>query len=340
MTKAKSPDDTEWFEINRQQFESWFSGQRKTVDDNLKAYSGMQEKWADMGKAWQAFSPLGKDAPPANAFGSFFADAGHNLFNLMQQFQGGDAYPRSSEDAIRNWTLGMQKFFEGVVHAQSKSDDPAAQYRAFTENLIGLGPAFWMSFAKNPFSQYAASPHTAQMFEAQAKIHDPLGYFAAMPGIGYTREKQEDMGALYRLWVEYEGTTRKYNAEMAKIGLISLNRFSEYLKKPPGDSKPLSSIKDIFAKWIDVCEEVYGHFAMTDEYTQIYGESINALMRFKQKLNAMVDDTAEQMNLPTRKEIDSLHARMHDLRRENADLRKMVAELMGKPASKKGKKKK
>ena len=47
----------------------------------------------------------------------------------------------------------------------------------------------------------------------------------------------------------------------------SLNRFAEYLKNPPAGAKPIASMKDIYARWVDACEEVYARYAMTDEYT-------------------------------------------------------------------------
>jgi hypothetical protein len=79
---------------------------------------------------------------------------------------------------------------------------------------------------------------------------------------------------------------------------------------------------------VDVCEEVYARFAMSEDYTRLYGEVVNALMAFKKQANLIVDDTVEAFNLPTRKEVDSLHKRMHDLRRENNHLRKAVWDLM------------
>jgi hypothetical protein len=66
---------------------------------------------------------------------------------------------------------------------------------------------------------------------------------------------------------------------------------------------------------------------MTKEYTDLYGDVVNALMAFKQQFNKIVDDNVAELNLPTRKEIDSLHERAHALRRDNIVLKKEIEAL-------------
>ncbi|MDE1151567.1 MAG: poly(R)-hydroxyalkanoic acid synthase subunit PhaE [Micavibrio sp.] len=207
----------------------------------------------------------------------------------------------------------------------------------------GFGQSFGQGFNwGQPQQQW--NPQAFQNF-------DPFGFYASIPGIGYTREKQDELNHLYQRWVEFDGQTRKYNAAMAQVGLEALHKFQEYIANPPKDAESLKSLKEVYAKWVDVCEDVYAKYAMSDEYTKLYGEVVNALMQFKAQMNHITDEMAGQMNLPTRKEVDSLHQRVHALRRDNIALRKAVDELRGikrpatanatapaKPAKKGGKK--
>ncbi|MCK4946452.1 MAG: hypothetical protein KAS59_09340, partial [Alphaproteobacteria bacterium] len=110
-------------------------------------------------------------------------------------------------------------------------------------------------------------------------------------------------------------------------GMEAVQHFQDFLINPPEGHDPLTSLKGVYAKWTDVCEEIYAKYAMSDEYVARYGEVVNALMAFKKKQNELADDMMEQFNLPTRKELDSLHERFHALRRDNLQLRKDVAEL-------------
>ena len=116
---------------------------------------------------------------------------------------------------------------------------------------------------------------------------------------------------------------------MAQVGIEALHKFQEYVQNPPEGDAPLKSLKEVYARWVDVCEDVYAKYAMSEEYTKLYGEVVNALMSFKAQVNHITDEMVGQFNLPTRKEVDSLHERLHEIRRENLALRKAVDELRG-----------
>jgi hypothetical protein len=99
------------------------------------------------------------------------------------------------------------------------------------------------------------------------------------------------------------------------------------VSNPPEGAKPLESLKDIYVKFVDVSEEVFAEFALSEDYTKLYGEVVNALMAYKKQLHDISDELMEQVNLPNRAEVDSLHKRVHELRRENLQLKKDVAEI-------------
>lgn len=155
---------------------------------------------------------------------------------------------------------------------------------------------------------------------------DPFNFLASFPGIGYTREKQEKLSHLYQQWTDYEAKSREYTISMAKVGLEAIEKFRDYVVNPPAGAKPLTSLKEVYGKWVDVCEDIYAKYAMTDEYTALYGAVVNALMEFKKKQNELLDDALDQFGMPTRTEVDSLHERLHALRRE---VHALKAELKG-----------
>jgi polyhydroxyalkanoate synthase subunit PhaE len=297
MSAQPAFDASEWAETARQ---FW----QQAADDQ-------RSKWDELLTAWQ------KGVPGADTFKNFFADGGKQFLGLAQNFTNADP-----AEALKNWTAQMQDFFQSATQP-----DAANIFHTVSENMVKAGHAWAAAFA-DPRT-HGHGPKGFQHF-------DPLGYVAAMPGIGYTREKQEEMSKLYRLWSVYNDLSNRYNAVMAELGLKAVAAFGAYINNPPEGAAPLTSLKGVYAKWVDVCEELYAQFAISGEYIELYGQTVNALMAFKQQFNKIADDMADELNLPTRKEIDALHSRMHDLRREVIALRQ---ELAGKkkPAARKAK---
>jgi hypothetical protein len=69
---------------------------------------------------------------------------------------------------------------------------------------------------------------------------------------------------------------------------------------------------------------VYGEQVMTPEYAKLHGSLVNSLMKLKQCLGHMVDETLGGLNMPTRRELRTLQDRLQESRRE---AKSMKAEI-------------
>lgn len=275
----------------------WFATQQKYWDDWME----QQRLFLNGG----APSSLGFQEPWAAFFKSWQNAVGSNTTQTSDTA----AFQQYFTKAGESYMGMLQQFYQGTGQAK-----PAHE---MANEWINNLQKFYTGAA-----QTGKDPFTAM---------DPFNFMASMPGIGYTREKQEQLNHLYQQWSDYEAKSREYTAAMAKVGLEAVQKFQEYLTNPPQDAAPLKSLKEIYAKWVDVCEDIYAKFAMSEEYTELYGEVVNALMAFKKKQGEVVDDLLDQMNVPTRKEVDSLHERLHALRREVAELKSALKK--DKPAA-------
>lgn len=321
MTASQQKDPgNDWFQAQQQYWDTWFDAQRKFFGAETSGPANLRGNWESFFKEWQT-AAQSTGQPNADAYRQMFAQAGQSYLEMLEKFYAAAGAAPQPEEAVKSWTDGMQRFFAGLMQNNAQPHDPQAQFRAFTESMAHAGPAFWTNIFKMP-APGETQPHNAASF-----LFDPFGFYASMPGIGYTREKQDHLNLLYRLWVDYEGQMRRYNIEMTKVGLQALHRFQDYVAKPPEGAKPLHSLKDIYVKWVDVAEEVYADYALSGDYTKMYGDVVNALMALKKQIHVLTDDAAEQMNLPTRAEIDSLHKKVQEMKRENAQLKKDVAAL-------------
>jgi|GEM_PF-1166447 len=321
MAAEQTAQNNDWFQAQQQYWDAWFQGQRQFFEQQAgNPAAGLNAQWETFLREWQNLTAA-NNVPGAEQYRAAFTQAGKSFLDLMQQFCQAGAC-QAPEEAVKTWTENLQKFWGGILQQNTQPFDAYTQFKSFTDTFTSAGPAFWGDLFKNPVPGQS-HPHNAAGF-----LFDPFGFYASMPGVGYTREKQEDLNALYRLWVDYEGQMRRYNIEMTKVGLQALQQFQTYLMTPPPEgTKPLESLKDIYIKFVDIAEDVYAEFALSEEYTQLYGDVVNALTSYKKQLHTFVDDMLEQMNLPNRQEIDSVHKRVHELRRENLQLRKDIEAL-------------
>ncbi len=321
MAAEQSAQNKDWFQAQQQYWDAWFQGQRQFFDQQQTGNpaAGLSAQWESFFREWQNLTTA-NNVPGADQYRVFFTQAGKGFLDLLQQFCQAGAC-QAPEETIKSWTDNMQKFWAGILQQNTQPFDAATQFKSFSETFTAAGPAFWGDLFKNPVPGQS-HPHNAAGF-----LLDPFGFYASMPGVGYTREKQEDVNALYRLWVDYEGQMRRYNIEMTKVGLQALQQFQTYIMTPHEDAKPLESLKDIYIKFVDIAEEVYAEFALSEEYTKMYGDVVNALTAYKKQLHKYMDDMLEQMNLPNRQEVDSVHKRLHEMRRENIQLRKDIEAL-------------
>jgi polyhydroxyalkanoate synthase subunit PhaE len=355
MAATKSAQSTQdW----QQYWDTWFQSQRQTFEEQIKNSADVQNQWGEFFKQWQ--SSLGVGKPNAGAYQQFFAQAGQQFLDMMQHFYQASGQSKPVSDVTSEWLRGLQQFFLTMLQSNTQPFDLNETYKTVTEAMTKGSQAWSQAFQTGgPFAQAwnpqgwngwqqsgqagfgqmgfgqmpgwgAPGVNTASWNpQAAFQAFDPFGFYASLPGIGYTREKQEEWNKLYKLWMEFNGETRKYNAAMAQVGLEAIHKFQEYVSAPPEGAAPLTSLKEVYAKWVDVCEDVYARYALSEEYTKLYGEVVNALMAYKGQANRLMDDLADQFNLPTRKEVDSMHQRLHALRRENLELRKAVDEIRG-----------
>lgn len=318
MATDQTARNQDWFKAQQQYWDALLQGQNPFFDTHNPA-AGLTAQWDAFFREWQKLT-TGSATPAADSYRAFFTQAGKGFLDMIEKFavsagMATTAGAQKPEDTLKAWTDQLQKFYGGLLQQNAQPFDFAAQFKNFS-TAFNTAPFFAQGFAgtNNPYT-------------AAAGAFDPFGFYASLPGIGYTREKQDSLNQLYHLWTAYETQMRRYNTEMTQVALQALQKFQEYIVSPPEGAKPLESLKDIYVKFVDVSEDVFAAFAVSDAYTTMYGDVVNALTAFKKKQNEIADETLEQFNIPGRGEVDTLHKRMHDLRRENLELKKEIAEI-------------
>jgi chemotaxis protein histidine kinase CheA len=155
---------------------------------------------------------------------------------------------------------------------------------------------------------------------------DPLGKMLEAPGIGYFREPQEKQQKGIQLAVEYQEANQAFNQAFLRVATESIQGFQARLMKVDPAAMP-RSLRELYDLWVEVSEEHYAEFAMSEEYQALYGDMVNRLMIMKKHYSEITDDLLRAMNLPNTREVDTMQQRLQQLRRENMVLKKEVSEI-------------
>ena len=221
--------------------------------------------------------------------------------------------------AMADWQAGLEQIFNSLKESFDHPNTaqaphlfwqmPLANWERAASSLSGL-PGEWFA------TQAAFDPKTK------------LDQFLSTPGLGYTRESQAEQQKLTRLLVNYQSAYQKYASFFVEVNKKSLDLMRQRLVNfAQVEQKPITTVRELYDLWIECSEEAYTQKVLTDEYSKIHGEMINALMALKHQSGQMMDGWAGALNLPTRKEMDTTHRRFQSSRRSNAALRQEVVTL-------------
>lgn len=233
--------------------------------------------------------------------------------------------------------------------AHDKRVDAQALFLRSLENLKqGLDAQPWLGAVASPASglwqlplqswQHTASTLTGMPMDALHGaasgaptlpwVQQQLERMLTIPGLGYTREHQEQLQKLGSLMLAYQKAFNAYTAAYADVGKQSIERVKARLKeRQAAGEEPIESTKQLFDLWIDCSEEVYAEFVMSDDYVTLHGDMTNTLMALKKHQRTMLDDSLEAVNLPSRREMDTLLQRFQQTRRNEKALQSAMRAL-------------
>lgn len=289
-------------------------------------FRGALEQW------WKTVSPNVQG--DAGTVARRFYDMGRSFMSLAEGMFGA-AGQEQPQAAMNVWMSSMQAMLQQWISQIQNNMDVA------TPDLPGISGttlSTWASFADSVAPWLNMSQH---LLKEIAEGHLPGGLempgvgaaqeqflrALSIPGLGYTREQQERLQRLARHLLGYHEAVRAYKLAFAKTALSSLDLVQSRLQTMHEEGERIESLRALYDLWVDVSEEAYARFAMSDEYQVVYGDLVNALMRVRKDMNEMAEQQYHMMNLPTRSEIDTVQHRQQESRRESRKLRNEIAEL-------------
>ena len=282
---------------------------------------------------WRLVSPQASD--PVSEMFQRIIETGKSFNKLAEQ---GYSFGQTEgqEDLVQSWLNNMQKGFEDW------SSQISTHKFSFNDNNNSSIPE-WMGLNKGALEIWDTVANSIGLggvpdIPGLDKSKIEISRLLKSPALGQWREHQQQLQNIAQLLIEFQEADQVYKLAFAQMGIRSIDALRQRLSNIGSDEEKVSTVREFYDLWVDVNEEIYSEFTMTDEYQVIHGDFVNALMALRKETNALTEKLYKALNLPTRSELNTINKRLQEQRRENIQLRNEIKKLASQIASKSEKK--
>jgi len=323
MDNAQTSVGEEIFATQRKYWDAWFDLTRQTLSSSSPNPALNAGTWTEsLYKWWELIAP--GTPPAAQEFYERMLGLGRAYFGFAEQVAAHSG--QDSGTAFEQWLENLQHAFQSIAEGtRTHTGRGARDVLALWDLPLDTWQRTMSSMLPVP-GDYLHALQDQDVTRVAENIKDRFDRFFAIPAVGYSRESQDQFQKLARLLLDYLGALQQYNVAFARIGMRSIENFRGKVEAA-GAAGPIDSLRKLYDLWVDANEEVYGEYVTSEEYTRLYGHMVNALMAVKRQGALLVDEALEAMNIPTRRELNTVHQRLHDLRRDNQALRAEIAHI-------------
>ncbi|TNG02282.1 MAG: class III poly(R)-hydroxyalkanoic acid synthase subunit PhaE [Gammaproteobacteria bacterium] len=325
-------DPSKWFEQGSQ---AWLTAQQEywkmwaemtgTTTPPAPTEGGLAGfgAWSEALEQWQNLF-LGKPNDPVKDMFQRTSEIGKQYMNMAERFYHSSSEHPKAEDMIDGWLGSLEdsfKHWKKQLESGLEVDMP---------DVYGLGKTTvkaWQHMAEKMLSAAQVPEISLNQIPGYAMARDHFVKSLGAPAMGLSRERQEQLQRLAERLLEYGEALRAYKLAFAKNGLRSIEALSVRFNKMSHDDEEIKSLRALYDLWVEVNEEIYDKFAMSDEYQVVYGDMVNSLMAVRKEMNTLAEDSYRAMNLPTRSDLDAVAQRAQQARRENRALKRELERL-------------
>ena len=280
------------------------------------SYSDLMDLW------WKNLAPSVPDS--SQDIFQKIMDQGKTFYFLSEQFnqllQGITSINKTSDE----WQKYLNEQFDSLKNIYTASDN---DLNKTMQGMFSAWQLLPMDTWQRTLSSSSLMPGDFMQELKMNSFQEVTDKFLSVPGIGYTRESQEQLQEGIRLWNIYQQTANEYLHALSKVGLDALESMRQKILEMAASDKVIHSLRDIYDLWVDANEKAYADFVNTDEYSELYGRMTNALMAVKKHNRNFIDEMLASLNMPTRRGMNTMLKRQQEIRRENISARKKIKQL-------------
>lgn len=324
--------NTDWLEAQRKYMEAWSALSGNSSQQQGKSAGGngnfADNPWNKALEFW--WRSIADNAPgDAKGFYEKLIDETQSFYYVTDQlsrFMHGLAeINRSSED----WQKQLNQCFEDMKNHMMSSQGNMGQV------LNGMFGAWQLPMDTLQRTMSFGSMSPGDFLQGVKPEMDQAGQvadkFLSVPGVGYTRESQEQVQEGMRLLANYQRTAHEYHVEVSKVGLNALDIMKQRIMEMAENGEEMTTLREVYDLWIDCNEKAYAEFVFSKEYSKLYGKLVNDLMALKQHGQTFMDETMSALGMPTRRGMNTMQKRQQEMRRElrasNSRIEKLESEL-------------
>lgn len=231
-------------------------------------------------------------------------------------------------------------------HEESTGSSPPAEamfaawqrvLEVWGEGLRSLNPAPTGALSGAPFMLQAEG-----MSGVADGMYGTIREVLSGQKIDSLRDWQKPLEEGVKRWSEYQRALGKYHGVFGSLPLQALEHMRERVLALGEEGQEITSLRQLYGLWAESGETAYLALVSTDEYAEIFTDLLNALIAVKQHAQQSACEIARACGLPSHRELDAVHQRLHALRRELKALQAERATAVGsadaspsKPAKKK-----
>ena len=308
----------QWFKAQQQFVGAWSDMAKPSTSDNQASQSDL---WAQSFELWRN-ACSGQTQPDIQQAMNKCLDMGKEYFAMAEQVSKSMANGANPVEGINQW---MEQLKQSLQQSTGMPGFDGAGANDFMKQWFSPSTSWQqMVAAMTPMNQAAWQlPGMNTSVFNMGEAIDPLGKVLSSPGIGYFREPQEKQQKGVQLALEYHQANQAFNQAFSRIALESIQGFQARLLSFDTATSP-KSLRELYDSWVEISEEHYAEFAMSEEYQSLYGDMVNRLMIMKKHYSEITDDFLRAMNLPNTREVDTMQQRLQQVRRENIELRNEI----------------
>lgn len=314
--------------------------------------------WGDaQHKYWQAWQDMLRPTPPPQNTAHPWLNGFDSWSKLMVGTMPSE-YKQWAEKLVdvNKSYLHMAENVWRALAVPTSSHSPEAWREAVMRSLTQMQEAFTsglgaggLGAAKDPWAGFAAlwgmpMDNWRRAYSAcstlPGDVEKAMRYFSqpgeppenvfqhalSTPGLGYTREWQEEIQRWHQLWLDHNEAVRHYTQVLGGIASRATERLGKKLFDLATEGKTPETLRAFYDIWVDCGEESYADAAMQPEFINAQARLVNTLMAVKRQEQKMIDEWLSSLNMPTRRELDTNHRRIHELRRDVWQLRDILDE--------------
>jgi poly[(R)-3-hydroxyalkanoate] polymerase subunit PhaE len=308
-----------WLDAQKQYLNSWMqmSKQGGSWPGSQFPFTwGETGPWSDPMQQWSRWMtqvlPRGSQDASTRLFdlGKSFMTMGETFWRLLQEGKELAGSEFNWQEAMKNALAAAGGCFDP---AGQNASDPWSGFATFWGLPMNTWQRFACSFSPLP-GELAKTPRSeeAPMSDMTRAVRQLL----SLPPVGYTREWQEQAQEWTQLYLEYTRAMQDFARLLGKVSQRSAELFSQKMADQLREGKTMEGLRGAYNLWIDCGEAAYAEVLATPDFPHLQAQMVNALMRLKRHEQLMLDEAMTALNVPTRRELDTTHKRVHGLQQE------------------------